>query len=585
MARFCAAENYGLTTGNRQPKPALAAFATMTHYLAGMRPTGVISLGSSIRGATFASGLRQVAVVWSTTAATGTMTLAYGSRGLGAFDIMGRPLDVVNGQRRTIPLTASPVILTGANISHGAFAALLTAATVSGIPPIAATVAAPDGPQSSLPHVVVNLQGLTNVSTQGTVTIVPPPQLTFSQTVQTYGPLRPSATQSITFTPTMLSGIPDPAAVVTVVVTSNSTGGSPPITATATLSGTTVVTTTAPLAETVAISGTPQVQGSLTGWTASPPVLLNRADQLIGDPGWSPSTFSAEGHLMWDDRYLYVAGVVSDTQFYEPFSGFYMYQGDSLQFNVQAGPQPPTGFGLAMTPQGTQLYRYGNAILPSGVITDAPMAITIRPGSPLLHVVYTVAVPWHDLGLQGPPAMDSSFLCTITVNESRQGVRAGWLTLTASRGTGFSPASYLAWQFREGVTLGALRVAAPSGIAGVTTTITPTQPAPGITTTSTLTFTAPTTAVDLLIAPGQAASAMSITVNGQAIGPLATPVTSTVLQAGKSLPTLAPGLGPVAVDISQAVHPGQNVIVVAAGRKAWDGTIAVLMRPISPAGP
>ena len=570
------AENFGLTTGDRQPKPALVAFATMTHLLDGARLTGALPLGAALRGVTFARGATQVAVLWSTAPEAGSLTLAPGSSRLRAYNPLGHLVGALNGQSLTVPLTGQPLFLSGAGLSHGAFAALLTSGVVAGIAPVAARFQAPEAPQSSLPRLALTLTGQTNVTSAGTLTLLAPPSLAFSPTVQTFSGLRPGAVRTITFTAQSLIGLPDPAAVVTAMVTISpsassatasvtSTTDAGQVLATTTWSATAAAPVEAPLAETVAISGTPKVDGSLSGWTAAPPVLLSRPEQLIGDPTWSPQTFSAAARLLWDAHYLYVSAVVTDTDFYEPNSGYYLYQGDSLQFDVQFGGPAPYRFGLARTPQGVQLFRYeGGGTLAPGPVTDAPMAITLRPGSPVMHIVYTVAVPWSDIGLHEPPAANSRFLANLTVNDNRRGVRADWLTLTAGRGAGFSPSPFLTWTLGDGVALGALRVGGQAGMPGA---VAPT------TATTTLTFTAPTTATALLIRPssGADASALTITLNGQ-------PISVTV--PAPSDPSARRGSAPpLELDLSSQAQPGPNLLTVATPPGAREIVVTVLARP------
>jgi len=535
---------YGLTTGDRQPKPALVAYATMTGALAGMRPTGVLPLGTALRGITFASGQRQVAVVWSIADTPGTLQLAFGSREVTALDVMGRSVGTVSGSSRTLPLTGSPLFLSAVGLSHSAFAALVTSGTVAGIAPVGVRVEAPEAPQSSLPRVVVDVSGRTTVVTHGRVAVLVPPSWGRPPAPQPYGPLPPGATQVLTFTPAALSSLPDPRAVVTAVVL--------PALSPAVLTATTTVSTAAPIAETVALRGTPHVDGSLSGWAAAPPVLLDRREQLIGFPGWSPATFSAAARLLWDQSYVYLSAVVTDTDFYQPRTGFSLYEGDSLQWSFQFGTRAPYSFGLALTSQGTQLYRYeGGGTLAPGLLTDAPAAVTLRPGSPTVRIIYTVGLPWHAVGLAGPPPPGSRFLGNVLVNDNRQGVRAGWLTLTASRGTGFSPASFLSWEMRAGPALAAVRL--------------PAAPAT-LTSTAALTFTAPSPALELLIAPGVTAGRLALTLNGRSVWPVA-----------GSLPALSAGL-PRVLDVSSTAQVGTNVLTMA-GCGTTDATVTVVPRP------
>jgi len=431
------AENFGLTTGDRQPKPALVAFATMTHLLDGARLTGALPLGAALRGVTFARGATQVAVLWSTAPQAGSLTLAPGSSRLRAYDPLGHLVSALNGQSLTVPLTGQPLFLSGAGLSHGAFAALLTSGVVTGIAPVAARFQAPEAPQSGLPRLALTLTGQTNVTSAGTLTMLAPPSLAISPTVQTFSGLRPGASRTITFTAQSLGGLPDPAAVVTAMVTI------------------------------------------------------------------SPSASAATA------------------------------------------------------------YEGGGTLAP-GPVTDAPMAITLRPGSLVMHIVYTVAVPWSDLGLSGPPAANSRFLANLTVNDNRRGVRADWLSLTAGRGAGFSPSPFLTWTLGDGVALGALRVGGQAGLPGA---VAPT------TATTTLTFTAPTTATALLIRPssGADASALTITLNGQ-------PISVTV--PAPSDPSARRGsAAPIELDLSSQAQPGPNLLTVATPPGAREIVVTVLARP------
>ncbi|KEP74833.1 hypothetical protein HR12_03530, partial [Microbacterium sp. SUBG005] len=154
-----------------------------------------------------------------------------------------------------------------------------------------------------------------------------------------------------------------------------------------------------------------------------------------------PATFTAEGveappsaddqsaraWLTWDDDALFVSAEVVDDVHEQPATGANIWQGDSVQFTVAGGAPGAASvwheFGVALTSDGPQLYRWLSVGQGAGVVPGTEVAISRDEDTH--RTVYEASVPWSALaGVERDANLLSS---AIIVNEADGQGRDGYL--------------------------------------------------------------------------------------------------------------------------------------------------------------
>jgi hypothetical protein len=160
-------------------------------------------------------------------------------------------------------------------------------------------------------------------------------------------------------------------------------------------------------------------------------------------PGVDPADLSAQVRLSYDSAAFYLSATVTDDVFSQQNTQGLTWRGDGLQFGLAPGwpgesalrpeVQPRAEFGLALTPSGPQLYRFGSNGVASHLVTTGSVAAVANPDG---TVTYEAAVPWSELPGIAPGAV-ASF--SVAVNDSDDGIRRGWVNwgdgLTTSKDT------------------------------------------------------------------------------------------------------------------------------------------------------
>ncbi|WP_201776369.1 glycoside hydrolase family 3 C-terminal domain-containing protein [Streptacidiphilus carbonis] len=158
---------------------------------------------------------------------------------------------------------------------------------------------------------------------------------------------------------------------------------------------------------------------------------------LVGSlPYGGPSYLSGKMWFDWDADNLYITADMTEQSFSQSFTGADIWQGDSLQ--VAATPGVPGSsaavssdsvdghyeYGAALTPAGSQLYRWTSPSEGAGQVTDATVHVTRDEAA---HTtLYEVALPWSDL-TSVPAVANSVFSLSTMFNNVDTGVRNGYL--------------------------------------------------------------------------------------------------------------------------------------------------------------
>jgi beta-glucosidase len=151
----------------------------------------------------------------------------------------------------------------------------------------------------------------------------------------------------------------------------------------------------------------------------------------------APAGLAGRVWFNWDSANLYVTADITDSNFSEPATGVNIWQGDSLQVAATSGVPGSSAavsaastdghyeYGAALTPQGTQVYRWtaptGQA---TGQVTDAAVHVTRDDATST--TVYELALPWTDLTSVQPGA-GTVFSISALDNDTDNGVREGFL--------------------------------------------------------------------------------------------------------------------------------------------------------------
>jgi beta-glucosidase-like glycosyl hydrolase len=153
-------------------------------------------------------------------------------------------------------------------------------------------------------------------------------------------------------------------------------------------------------------------------------------------PYGGSSYLSGKVWFNWDANNLYVTADITESAFSELYTGGNIWQGDSLQVAATSGvPGSSTSastesvdghyeYGAALTPDGSQLYRWTSPSQGSGQVTNATVNVTRDDTA---HTtLYELAIPWSDL-TSVQPAPNTVFSVSAMLNNVDSGVRNGYL--------------------------------------------------------------------------------------------------------------------------------------------------------------
>ncbi|WP_194924538.1 glycoside hydrolase family 3 C-terminal domain-containing protein [Catenulispora pinisilvae] len=153
-------------------------------------------------------------------------------------------------------------------------------------------------------------------------------------------------------------------------------------------------------------------------------------------PYGGDSYLSGKMWFDWDAKNLYVTADMTEAAFSQTNTAGDIWKGDSLQVSATSGiPGSSTStsndsleghyeYGAALTPAGSQLYRWISPSQGAGLVTDAQVHVTRDDTA---HTtLYEIAIPWSDLTSLQPTA-NSVFSISTMLNNVDSGVRNGYL--------------------------------------------------------------------------------------------------------------------------------------------------------------
>lgn len=160
--------------------------------------------------------------------------------------------------------------------------------------------------------------------------------------------------------------------------------------------------------------------------------LAQDGKNLVNDYGGADD-LSGDVWFTYDADNLYLSAAINDDVQYQDQTGANIWQGDSIQFALTPGLPGETGYGyeygVALTPDGPQVYRWSAITGTTGQVANPTVAVR-RGGT---DTVYELAIPWAQLAPIIPA--DGLMSLSMLVNDNDGGGRKGWIEWGSGVGT------------------------------------------------------------------------------------------------------------------------------------------------------
>lgn len=144
-----------------------------------------------------------------------------------------------------------------------------------------------------------------------------------------------------------------------------------------------------------------------------------------------------------DEENFYMEATIVDNTFSQQYSGYDMWNGDSIQFGISK--LVPEGasfeeFGFGLTPVGAQLYRYRTTDdkRQKGIVT--PKYISVKRNEAERTTNYALIVPWSEM--VGTDFDKSAFKLSLLVNDNDGGGRKGYIEWGSGIGDWKNPGDF-----------------------------------------------------------------------------------------------------------------------------------------------
>ncbi len=415
---------YGEFTAHSAPRLAVPAVAALSANLAGYRRAGSVELGSAVRAWLWQDGANTMATLWGMGARSGRLAVSSLGGRLGAVDWMDNPIAPAKPGQLDLPIGRDPVYVIAHDLSPRGLAQTLRQGVLTGIAPVSVEFSHWLIPQAStVAPLAVTVANQANRPVSGRIAVGVPTGWSVGKFAPSFGPLAPGASTTISVPITRI--VPNRSNAYRVTV--RTIGGSGGIRQSRT--------------ETLAVLASAPIRRKSS---PSLPVLLDRASQVVGVPGWTPAVARARIYTGWSPTAFRVGVLVHAQEFFQPFTQANIWQGSSLQLYFQDRTPAPNGgwtggravgVGLAETPEGPQVYEWSGPS--AGRIVSAPLNVK-RLGPHRWW--YQVSLPWSVLGIR--PQSGAYFGFDALLNVVRQEKRVGWIALAPGVGNTNLPNRY-----------------------------------------------------------------------------------------------------------------------------------------------
>ena len=412
---------FGLWTGEMQPRPAVAAYATMAQIIGDSEFVGPIIENGTQYGYMFEKGGKPFAAVWQTENAQPTsIILKSGDGKFHLTDIMNNPLPVPgngNGEL-VVPISPDPVFVFSDNLTKGQFSSLMTAAKWS-IPPVQAELY-PASNRKIVCRIDNNYK-----STQSGVVSIASDKLKFTPSSQEFV-INPGGNTFCGFS------LPDDQTLAgnnSLKIDVKTGRGDIKKTTELSLYACSYKAVNLQLPFGEAVKG-------LTSTILDSRLFILPPDDFVEWKG--PADLSVAAYTAWDESNFYFLADVTDDIHCQHQSVNKLWASDSIQiaFDTRANARASVfnyddddlEIDMALS-DGKSLWNVGHAGASMLKNTGSPVVIVTRENN---HTYYKCAVPWSRLNLTPQPGMAYGF--NFIVNEDEGQGRSHFMGMTPGIG-------------------------------------------------------------------------------------------------------------------------------------------------------
>ncbi len=182
-----------------------------------------------------------------------------------------------------------------------------------------------------------------------------------------------------------------------------------------------------------------KIDGKLDKLEQAPVIDWGKDGQVKLNPYLGEDDLSGKMYVTWDKDNLYLSAQVRDDVMAQTQTGDQIWNGDSIQFALAPGLPGEVEqwyeIGMALTPQGPQIYRWNDRGKKDGPITTAKLAI--ERNEQHAETIYELALPWSEIDAIVPE--DRIFSFSFLVNDNDGQGRKGYLEWGSGIGASKGP--------------------------------------------------------------------------------------------------------------------------------------------------